>query len=211
MKRDSIDKPNSKPIVQCQWPVEKPSQPKTTEFRVPPHHQMGYMSHTPMTVHVPVSGRFLNPRMDGQSGKCTSIFSLPFYTSQCGYKLVASVCISWVTVSVRTLTCHCSLLSWRESLMPPYWLFTSFRLINQHHRRDIVDVFQPDPLSSSFHWPKMDMYLAWQWVSSLHLLFVVLMNHALTMSISLQVIIKMWEIFVWAIYGIERYWATSWK
>ena len=43
------------------------------------------------------------------------------------------------------------------------WPFThkvSFRLINRHRGRDVVDVFQPDPMSSSFQRPKTDMNVA---------------------------------------------------
>ncbi len=43
------------------------------------------------------------------------------------------------------------------------WPFTSkvtFKLINQTGNRDIIDTFQPDPMSSSFQKPKSDMNIA---------------------------------------------------
>ena len=43
------------------------------------------------------------------------------------------------------------------------WPFThkvTFKLINQSGGRDIVDTFQPDPMSSSFRKPKSDMNIA---------------------------------------------------
>ena len=43
------------------------------------------------------------------------------------------------------------------------WPFThkvTFKLINQAGGRDIVDTFQPDPMSTSFRKPKSDMNIA---------------------------------------------------
>jgi len=43
------------------------------------------------------------------------------------------------------------------------WPFThkvTFKLINQGPGRDVIDTFQPDPMSSSFRKPKSDMNIA---------------------------------------------------
>ena len=45
-------------------------------------------------------------------------------------------------------------------LQLPFVHKVTFRLINQAGGRDIVDTFQPDPMSSSFRKPKSDMNIA---------------------------------------------------
>ena len=42
----------------------------------------------------------------------------------------------------------------------PFIHKVTFKLINQAGGRDIVDTFQPDPMSSSFRKPKSDMNIA---------------------------------------------------
>ena len=107
--------------------------------------------------------QFLQRIEDVQSGKYTSIFSLPFYTSQRGYKLCLRLYILGDGIGKGT---HMSLFlvimkgEFDAILQWPFTHKVSFRLINQHHGRDIVDVFQPDPLSSSFQRPKTDMNVA---------------------------------------------------
>ena len=100
---------------------------------------------------------------DARSGKYTSIFSLPFYSSRYGYKMCLRLYILGDGIGKST---HMSLFfvvmkGEFDAILP--WPFThkvSFRLINQHHGRDVVDVFQPDPMSSSFQRPKTDMNVA---------------------------------------------------
>ena len=100
---------------------------------------------------------------DARSGKYTSIFSLPFYSSRYGYKMCLRLYILGDGIGKNT---HMSLFfvvmkgEFDAILQWPFTHKVSFRLINQHHGRDIVDVFQPDPLSSSFQQPKTDMNVA---------------------------------------------------
>ena len=100
---------------------------------------------------------------DARSGKYTSIFSLPFYSGRYGYKMCLRLYILGDGIGKNT---HMSLFfvvmkgEFDAILQWPFTHKVSFRLINQHHGRDIVDVFQPDPLSSSFQRPKTDMNVA---------------------------------------------------
>ena len=100
---------------------------------------------------------------DARSGKYTSIFSLPFYSSRYGYKMCLRLYILGDGIGKNT---HMSLFSvvmkgeFDAILQWPFTHKVSFRLINQHHGRDVVDVFQPDPMSSSFQRPKTDMNVA---------------------------------------------------
>ena len=106
-----------------------------------------------------------NQRMtDAKTGKYTSIFSLPFYSSRYGYKMCLRLYIMGDGIGKGT---HMSLFFVMmrgefDNILP--WPFTqrvTFRLINQTTTgRDIVDTFQPDPLSSSFKKPKSDMNIA---------------------------------------------------
>ena len=97
---------------------------------------------------------------DAQSGKYTSIFSLPFYSGQYGYKMCLKLYFMGDGIGKNT---HMSLFfvimkGEFDSILK--WPFTSkvtFKLINQTGNRDIIDTFQPDPMSSSFQKPKSDM------------------------------------------------------
>ncbi len=99
-------------------------------------------------------------RADAQSGKYTSIFSLPFYLGQYGYKMCLKLYFMGDGIGKNT---HMSLFlvimkGEFDSILK--WPFTSkvtFKLINQTGNRDIIDTFQPDPLSSSFQKPESDM------------------------------------------------------
>ena len=102
---------------------------------------------------------------DARSGKYTSIFSLPFYSGHNGYKMCLRLYILGNGIGKGT---HMSLFfvvmkgEYDAILQWPFTHKVSFRLFNQRqrHGRDIVDVFQPDPLSSSFQRPKTDMNVA---------------------------------------------------
>ena len=100
---------------------------------------------------------------DARSGKYTSIFSLPFYSSRYGYKMCLRLYILGDGIGKST---HMSLFfvvmkgEFDAILQWPFTHKVSLRLINQHHGRDVVDVFQPDPMSSSFQRPKTDMNVA---------------------------------------------------
>ncbi len=97
---------------------------------------------------------------DARSGKYPSIFSLPFYSGQHGYKMCLKLYFMGDGIGKNT---HMSLFlvimkGEFDNILP--WPFTSkvtFKLINQTGNSDIIDTFQPDPTSSSFQKPKSDM------------------------------------------------------
>ena len=100
---------------------------------------------------------------DACSGKYPSIFSIPFYSGRCGYKMCLRLYILGDGIGKNT---HMSLFfvimkgEFDAILQWPFTHKVSFRLMNQDRGQDIVDVFQPDPLSSSFQRPKTNMNVA---------------------------------------------------
>ena len=107
--------------------------------------------------------QFAQRMVDAQSGKYTSIFSLPFYTSRYGYKLCLRLYILGDGIGKGT---HMSLFfvvmrgEFDNILQWPFTYKVTFRLLNQNGGKDIVDGFLPDPMSSSFKKPKTDMNVA---------------------------------------------------
>ena len=100
---------------------------------------------------------------DAQNGKYTSIFSLPFYTSRYGYKMCMRLYILGDGIGKGS---HMSLFfvlmkgEFDNILQWPFTHKVTFNLINQAGGRDVVDTFQPDPMSSSFRKPRSDMNIA---------------------------------------------------
>ena len=107
--------------------------------------------------------QFSQQKADAQNGKDTSIFSLPFYTGHYGYKMCLRLYIMGDGIGKGT---HLSLFfvvmrgEFDNILQWPFTHKVTFKLINQAGGRDIVDTFQPDPMSSSFRKPKSDMNIA---------------------------------------------------
>ena len=107
--------------------------------------------------------QFAQRMVDAQSGKYTSIFSLPFYTSRYGYKLCLRLYILGDGIGKGT---HMSLFfvlmrgEFDNILQWPFISKVTFRLLNLAGGKDIVDSFLPDPMSSSFKKPKTDMNVA---------------------------------------------------
>ncbi len=107
--------------------------------------------------------QFSQRMADAQTGRYTSIFSLPFHTGRYGYKMCLRLYILGDGIGKNT---HMSLFLCLmkgefDDLLP--WPFThkvTFKLINQTSGRDIIDTFQPDPMSSSFRKPESDMNVA---------------------------------------------------
>ncbi len=107
--------------------------------------------------------QFSQRMADAQTGRYTSIFSLPFHTGRYGYKMCLRLYILGDGIGKNT---HMSLFfvvmkGEFDNILP--WPFThkvTFKLINQTGGRDIIDTFQPDPMSSSFRKPKSDMNIA---------------------------------------------------
>ena len=97
---------------------------------------------------------------DARSGRHPCLISNPFYY---GYKMCLRLYIFGDGDGKGT---HMSLFfvvmkgEFDAILQWPFTHKVSFRLINQRHGRDIMDAFQPDPLSSSFQRPKTDMNVA---------------------------------------------------
>ena len=107
--------------------------------------------------------QFAQRMTDAQSGKYTSIFSLPYYTSRYGYKLCLRLYILGDGIGKGT---HMSLFfvvmrgEFDNILQWPFTHKVTFRLLNQGAGQDVVDSFLPDPMSSSFKKPKTDMNVA---------------------------------------------------
>jgi hypothetical protein len=107
--------------------------------------------------------QFSQRKADAENGKYTSIFSLPFYTGRYGYKMCLRLYIMGDGIGKGT---HLSLFfvvmrgEFDNILQWPFTHKVTFKLINQAGGRDIVDTFQPDPMSTSFRKPKSDMNVA---------------------------------------------------
>ena len=100
---------------------------------------------------------------DARSGKYTSIFSLPFYTGRYGYKMCLRLYILGDGIGKGNYMSLFFVVMKGEfdNILP--WPFThkvTFKLLNQGNGRDIVDTFQPDPMSTSFRKPRSDMNIA---------------------------------------------------
>ena len=107
--------------------------------------------------------QFTQRKADAQNGKYTSIFSLPFYSGRYGYKMCLRLYIMGDGIGKGTRLSLFFVVMKGEFDNILQWPFThkvTFKLINQAGGRDIVDTFQPDPMSSSFRKPKSDMNIA---------------------------------------------------
>jgi len=107
--------------------------------------------------------QFSQRMSDAESGKYTSIFSLPFYTGRYGYKMCLRLYILGDGIGKGSYMSLFFVLMKGEFDNIMQWPFThkvTFKLINQGPGRDVVDTFQPDPMSSSFRKPKSDMNIA---------------------------------------------------
>ena len=107
--------------------------------------------------------QFSQRMSDAQTGKSLYISHLPFYTGGYGYKMCLRLYILGDGIGKNS---HMSLFfvimkGEFDNILP--WPFThkvTFKLINQTGGRDIIDTFQPDPMSSSFQKPESDMNIA---------------------------------------------------
>ena len=103
-------------------------------------------------------------RREAASGKVPSIYSQPFYTSPCGYKMCARLYFHGDGMGLGT---HLSLFftvmrGEFDSLLPwPFRQKVTLVLIDQGPERNHVsDAFRPDPASSSFQRPRKEMNTA---------------------------------------------------
>ena len=107
--------------------------------------------------------QFSQRRANAMNGKYMSIFSLPFYSSRYGYKMCLHLYIMGDGIGKGT---HLSLFfvvmrgEFDNILQWPFTHKITFKLINQAGGSDIIDTFQPDPMSNSFRKPKSDMNIA---------------------------------------------------
>ena len=107
--------------------------------------------------------QFSQRRADAQNGKYMSQYSTPFFSGRYGYKMCLRLYIMGDGIGKGT---HLSLFfvvmrgEFDNILQWPFTHKVTFKLINQAGGRDIVDTFQPDPMSSSFRKPKSDMNIA---------------------------------------------------
>ena len=107
--------------------------------------------------------QFSQRKADAENGKYTSIFSLPFYSGRYGYKMCLRLYIMGDGIGKGTHLSLFFVVMRGEFDNILHWPFThkvTFKLINQARGRDVVDTFQPDPMSSSFRKPTSDMNIA---------------------------------------------------
>ncbi|XP_065845080.1 TNF receptor-associated factor 3-like [Oscarella lobularis] len=102
-------------------------------------------------------------RREAVSGKTPSIYSQPFYTSGCGYKLCARLYLNGDGMGKGT---HLSLFfvvmrGEYDALLPwPFQPKVTLVLMDQTYGRHVSDTFRPDPTSSSFKKPRNEMNIA---------------------------------------------------
>ena len=105
----------------------------------------------------------LRRRKDAQEERITSIYSPPFYTGRNGYKMCIRAYLNGDGIGYRT---HLSLFfvimrgEYDPLLKWPFEQKVSLILVDQNHRRHIVQTFKPTPDSSSFKRPKSEMNVA---------------------------------------------------
>ncbi|XP_072017317.1 TNF receptor-associated factor 2-like [Amphiura filiformis] len=102
-------------------------------------------------------------RQEAVSGKTTSFYSSPFYTSYHGYKMCARVYLNGDGTTKGT---HLSLFfvvmkgRYDNILHWPFRQKVTFMMVDQGNREHVVDTFRPDPTSSSFKKPTSEMNIA---------------------------------------------------
>ena len=107
--------------------------------------------------------QFSQRKADAENGRSTSLFSLPFYSSRHSYKMCLRLYIMGDGIGKGT---HLSLFfvvmrgEFDNILQWPFTHKVTFKLINQAGGNDIIDTFQPDPMSTAFRKPKSDMNIA---------------------------------------------------
>ena len=102
-------------------------------------------------------------KRDAIEEKITSIYSPPFYTDQTGYKMCVRVYLNGDGMGYKThLSIYFVLMKGEfDSLLQwPFEHKVSFILVDQTHRKHIVQAFKPTVGSDSFCQPVMDMNVA---------------------------------------------------
>ena len=102
-------------------------------------------------------------RRDAVEERITSIYSPPFYTGRNGYKMCIRAYLNGDGIGYKT---HLSLFfvlmrgEYDPLLKWPFEHKVSLILVDQDHRKHIVQTFKPTPESSSFKRPTSDMNVA---------------------------------------------------
>ena len=107
--------------------------------------------------------QFSQRKADAEKGQCTSMFSLPFYSGRYSYKMCLRLYIMGGGIGKGTHLLLFFVVMRGEFDNILRWPFThkvTFKLINQRGGRDIVDTFQPDPISNAVGKPTSDMNTA---------------------------------------------------
>jgi len=102
-------------------------------------------------------------KRDAIDERITSIYSPPFYTGRNGYKMCVR---AYLNGDGSGHTTHLSLFfvlmkgEYDPLLKWPFDYKVSMILVDQNHRKHVVQTFKPTPESSSFQRPKTDMNVA---------------------------------------------------
>lgn len=102
-------------------------------------------------------------KRDGIDERVTSIYSPPFYTGRNGYKMCVRAYLNGDGMGYKT---HLSLFfvlmkgEFDPLLKWPFEYKVSLILVDQNHRKHIVQTFKPTVDSNSFQRPAMDMNVA---------------------------------------------------
>ena len=102
-------------------------------------------------------------KRDAIDGRISSLYSPPFYTAKNGYKMCIRVYLNGDGMGHKT---HLSLFfvlmkgEFDALLKWPFDYKVSLILVDQNHRKHIVQTFKPTPESSSFQRPVSDMNVA---------------------------------------------------
>ena len=102
-------------------------------------------------------------KRDAIDERITSIYSPPFYTGRNGYKMCVR---AYLNGDGNGHTTHLSLFfvlmkgEYDPLLKWPFDFKVSMILVDQNHRKHVVQTFKPTPESSSFQRPKTDMNVA---------------------------------------------------
>ena len=100
---------------------------------------------------------------DAKIGRITSIYSPPFYTGRNGYKMCIRVYLNGDGSGEGT---HLSIFfvlmrgEYDPLLQWPFEPKVSLILVDQDHKKHLVETFKPNAQSSSFQRPKTDMNVA---------------------------------------------------
>ena len=100
---------------------------------------------------------------EARTGKITSLYSPPFYTSRFGYKLCLRLFLNGDGIGKDThLSFFVIIMKWYHNAMLswPFLQKVTMMLLDQDKRENIAHVFRPDPSSSSFFQPKKEMNIA---------------------------------------------------